>query len=50
MSELAPYQVRVVKEKADLDERLAKLSDFLPTPACFELPFEDRCLFGRRRP
>ena len=48
MTELAPYQVRVVKEKADLDERLAKLSDFLPTPACFELPFEDRCLLVRQ--
>ena len=48
MTELAPYQVRVVKEKADLDERLAKLSDFLPTPACFGLPFEDRCLLVRQ--
>ena len=48
MSDLAPYQVRVVTEKADLDERLTKLSDFLPTPACFDLPFEDRCLLVRQ--
>ena len=48
MSELAPYQARVIKEKAELDERLGKLSEFLPTPACFDLPFEDRCLLVRQ--
>lgn len=41
---LADWQVRVVEEKAVLDEKLAKLVEFLETPTFNVLEFEDRCL------
>ena len=31
-----------------MNDQTIELSDFLPTPACFELPFEDRCLLVRQ--
>ncbi len=38
------YQTRVILEKQDLDERMAKLVAFFDTPAYSELPTEDRLL------
>jgi len=32
-STLAPFQLRVVSEKAELDDRIAKLTEFIDGPA-----------------
>ncbi len=45
---LEPHEQRVVAEKAELDERLAKLNAFLPTETCINLPFDDRCLLAQQ--
>lgn len=39
---MQPHQVRVVEEKAELDEKLTKLTDFLTTEFCLSLPFKER--------
>ena len=39
-----PWQQRVVDEKTELDERIRRLGNFLVTPQCINLPFDDRCL------
>ena len=43
MSELAPFQLRAIKEKAELDDKLEALLNFLPTPVCHGLDFDERC-------
>lgn len=45
---LQPYQLRVIAERKELDERLAKLIEFLPSPACLALDFEERCRLSRQ--
>lgn len=40
---LLPHQERVVAEKAELDDKIAKLKAFLPTKTCLDLPFDERC-------
>lgn len=42
--ELNPHQERVVKEKADLDERLNKLEAFIEGDAYDALPIDERHL------
>ena len=42
MNDLAPYQVRAVKEKADLDERLGRLLAFFQTQTFEALPEAER--------
>ena len=39
---MQPHQERVLQEKADLDDRLAKLTTFLETDTFRALPEEDR--------
>lgn len=39
---LAPHQQRVVDERHELEERLAKLRQFLTTDLCLTLPFDER--------
>ena len=39
---MAPYQERVVKEKAELDEKRAKLAEFAHTETYAQLPKEER--------
>ena len=49
MADLQPHQARVVGEKADLDEKLAKLSAFLDSEAAKALALEDQSLLHRQR-
>lgn len=39
---MQPHQTRVMEEKAELDEKLQKLTAFLPTEFCLSLPFNER--------
>ncbi len=39
---MAPHQERVVEEKAQLDDRLAKLKAFCLTPIFDQLPSEEK--------
>jgi hypothetical protein len=39
---LQPHQQRVIDEKSELDERLAKLVIFMGTELCLSLPFAER--------
>ncbi len=39
---MQPHQERVLQEKAELDERLAKLTAFLETDTYHALPDEDK--------
>lgn len=39
---MLPYQQRVIDEKAELDERLAKLNKFLATGTFAELPQDEQ--------
>lgn len=41
---MLPHEERVVVEKQELDEKIAKLEAFTKTEACFKLPFKDRDL------
>lgn len=43
------YQGRVVAEKAELDERLAKLRAFEQSPAFATVPAEEAARLGRQR-
>ncbi len=36
MKELQPHQIRVVKERDELDEKIAKLSDFIMNSDLFQ--------------
>lgn len=47
-STLEPHQQRVVGEKAELDERLAKLHAFLKTGVFKSLPDEDQIMLDRQ--
>ena len=49
MADLQPHQIRVVGEKADLDEKLAKLSSFLDSEAVKALDPEDQSLLHKPR-
>lgn len=42
------WQQRLAAERADLDDRLQKLSAFLLTDACLSLPFDDRSLLAQQ--
>ena len=44
MIELKPHEERVVQEKADLDEKLVKLRDFMRKDTFATLPSEDQWL------
>ena len=46
---LQPHQARVVAEKSDLDEKLAKLSGFLDSEAVKSLDPEDQSLLHKQR-
>jgi crAss001_48 related protein len=43
-----PHVERVIKEKQDLDEKLAKLQKFLADPAFKAIPSEHQDLLGRQ--
>ena len=45
---MQPHQQRVIDEAAELDDRLGKLVDFLPTPLCLSLPFDERSRLSRQ--
>ncbi len=47
---MAPYQERVVKEKADLDEKIQKLTDFMAwkLPA-LPIPSDESVLLHRQK-
>lgn len=45
---LLPHQQRVVDERQELEERLAKLRQFLGTEICLSLPFDERSLLVRQ--
>ena len=45
---MQPYQARVVEEKAELDEKLAKLQAFLSTPIYQALDSEERIRLQRQ--
>lgn len=49
MADLQPHQIRVVGEKADLDEKLAKLSAFLDSDAAKALALVDQSLLHKQR-
>lgn len=44
--EIGDFRERVRDEKAQLDDRLAKLNVFMHTTSCLDLPFEDRSLLS----
>lgn len=47
---MAPHQQRVVAEKADLDEKLTKLRDFITeSKTFFDLPDEEQDRLERQR-
>ena len=46
--QLQPHQVRVIEEKAALDEKLARLLPFLRTETCYGLPLKERCQLKRQ--
>lgn len=48
MSEMQPHQQRVIGEKAELDERLQKLTAFLASPAGREVDDDERYLLLRQ--
>lgn len=48
LASLQPHQQRVVIEKAELDEKIAKLKAFMDTPQCFALPFAETTRLARQ--
>lgn len=46
MTQLAPYQQRVVDERQELEARLDKLRAFLKTETCLQMPFKERNLLA----
>lgn len=46
---LEPYQVRVVAERAELEDRLSKLVSFIGRPAFDDLPQDERARMVRQR-
>ena len=45
---MAPHQQRVIDEKAELDERLAKLKDFFLTDIFINIPMRERMRLERQ--
>lgn len=48
MTTYLPYQQRVIDEKVELDEKIAKLEAFLITPTFLDLGINDRILLNRQ--
>lgn len=48
MSDLQPFQERVVTEKKELDEKIEKLLAFTKTEAFASLPNSEQSLLGRQ--
>lgn len=46
---LEPYQIRVIQEKQELDQKLEKLTTYLESRHFAELPFDDKWLLREQR-
>ena len=45
---MEPYQQRVVDEKAELDEKIKKLKEFMVKPTFLTLPLHERNIMSRQ--